>query len=851
MSRELYEALRALEHCAKAARKQAKQVYSRRETAKALAAPPYEVDVDGQRISSWIPEDPARAQTPRLADSDKVLALVRLWSAWAGAPEPNPRYWNNLIENAQPQRLPRSSSEVGWPIGALTDPYALEVHPAIEVAGQATGLPAYVRRDHDARLDEAVRRAEGGQSTLAVLVGGSSTGKTRACWEALHKLRDSRKRWRLWHPIDPGRPEAAAETLSQIGPRTVVWLNETQFYLSPEGLGERVAAGLRELLRDPSRGPVLVLGTLWPEYWAALTTAPPAGSPDPHAQVRALLTGVGIHVPESFSDREVDAVRRSASGDARLALAGQQAADGRITQFLAGVPALLERYHNAPPVAKALIHVAMDVRRLGLSFALPYELLHDAAPGYLTDQQWDEAGDDWLERALAYVAAPCRGVRGPVTRVRPRPGRPAPATPCYRLADYLEQHGRESRRGLVIPGALWEALAHRAPAEARPQIAKAAQERGVLGHAQALYEADLDDPESLVGMADLLAESERLEEAISYYERAAEAGHPHALWRAGYFLEETGQAQRAILFYVRAAEAGESFGWTSAGLLLADNAQSDEDREQALTYCRRAVEAGDETSLTAMGTVLQSIGRSQEALDRYRAAVEAGDDDAVALVGELLREMGLLEEALDWCRSHADSLLLETGTVLQQMGRTQEALDWYRAAAENGTALASQYGGDLLCAEGRRDEALDSYRRACTPYAWGQAGLLLKDKFPEAETRTREALTWYRDAEDTGTAAALERTARLLAQAELTDEALGWYERAADAGSFFALIDGGDLLGKAGRTDEALRWFWRSANSGYSDARSRAVHVLWEAGRAGEADRLALHGWDADGQIRR
>ena len=42
-----------------------------------------------------------------------------------------------------------------------------------------------------------------------------------------------------------------------------MWLNEAQFYLDPAeaGLGERVAAGLRELLRDPGRAPVLVLAT--------------------------------------------------------------------------------------------------------------------------------------------------------------------------------------------------------------------------------------------------------------------------------------------------------------------------------------------------------------------------------------------------------------------------------------------------------------------------------------------------------------------------------------------------------------------------------------------------------------
>ena len=59
------------------------------------------------------------------------------------------------------------------------------------------------------------------------------------------------------------------------------------FYLDVAGggLGEQVAAGLRELLRDPARDPVLVLATLWPQFWDGLT-ARPAGDADPHAQAR-------------------------------------------------------------------------------------------------------------------------------------------------------------------------------------------------------------------------------------------------------------------------------------------------------------------------------------------------------------------------------------------------------------------------------------------------------------------------------------------------------------------------------------------------------------------------------------
>jgi hypothetical protein len=158
----------------------------------------------------------------------------------------------------------------------VTDAFALEVHRPVEVGEVMPGLdllPAYVPRGHDRVLGDVARAAAGGLSGLAVLVGGSSTGKTRACWEALDLPRKEERSWRLWHPIDPGHAEAALRELPLVGPRTVIWLNEAQFYLGQEG-GEQVAAGLRTLLGDPARAPVLVLATLWPEHWRDLAARP-------------------------------------------------------------------------------------------------------------------------------------------------------------------------------------------------------------------------------------------------------------------------------------------------------------------------------------------------------------------------------------------------------------------------------------------------------------------------------------------------------------------------------------------------------------------------------------------------
>jgi hypothetical protein len=77
-------------------------------------------------------------------------------------------------------------------------------------------------------------------------------------------------------------------------------------------------------------------------------------------------------------------------------------------------------------------------------------------------------GKDWLEQAFAYTAVDCKGARGPLTRIRPRPIRSrtartcarhtnkqaasSPGRPAYRVADYLDQHSRHLREGPVSPG---------------------------------------------------------------------------------------------------------------------------------------------------------------------------------------------------------------------------------------------------------------------------------------------------------------------------------------------------------------------------------------------------------------
>ncbi len=75
-----------------------------------------------------------------------------------------------------------SATTAGRPREEVTDPFVLEVHRPVQPEDAPLGLPIlppYVPREHDEVLSQVVRAAADGRSGIAVLVGGSSTGKTR------------------------------------------------------------------------------------------------------------------------------------------------------------------------------------------------------------------------------------------------------------------------------------------------------------------------------------------------------------------------------------------------------------------------------------------------------------------------------------------------------------------------------------------------------------------------------------------------------------------------------------------------------------------------------------------------
>jgi hypothetical protein len=131
---------------------------------------------------------------------------------------------------------------------------------------------------------------------------------------------------------------------------------------------------------------------------------------------------------------------------------------------------------------------------------LPQAFLKDAALAYLTDDQWDALGEDWLGPALTYTAVPAKGARGPLTPIRPRPagrasrsygdqpaGIAAAAGPLYRLADYLDQYGRAHRASQIPSAEFWSAAATHAAPDDQAALGDAAYDRGLYRAAAQLH----------------------------------------------------------------------------------------------------------------------------------------------------------------------------------------------------------------------------------------------------------------------------------------------------------------------------------------------------------------------------
>jgi TPR repeat protein len=722
----------------------------------------------------------------------------------------------------------------------------LGVHRAITVdSGSGHQLPdltTYLRRAHDSQLCEMFKSVV--RPVMVVLVGGSSTGKTRAALEA---VRECLPDWLLLCPADAA--ELAGQlTSGAVGPRTVLWLNETQVFLGDQP----AAAALRGLLAGDE--PVAVVGTMWPQYWKDFTDGPAAREPDRHHQARELLNNaVRVAVPGVFTGDDLAELRRPLDIDPRLAAAAEAAGmDRNVIQVLAGGPGLVQRYEHPAGAedryGQAVVTAAMDIRRLGHESPIGWTLLDEVAAACLDPADRTDAPAGWSSTGLAHATKEVRGVAA-LTVHRGRPG--AGLADGYVLHDYLDQYARAARRGVLPSAGVWDALvAHTSSPADRTRLARQAQRRGLYRYAVDLARpaADAGDAAAMHVLAVRLDAAGHSEEARQWWRRAAEAGDPDAAQILAKHLDEAGQGEEAQRVLRRAADTGD----TSAILAMAtrfDEAGHGDDAEQ---WLRRAADAGDTSVMERFAARLDAAGRHQEAEQWLRRAAEGGDSFVMQLLAARLDAAGRGGEAEQWWRRAAEAgdhfarfVMTHLAQRADQAGHGDEAEQWLSRAAEAGDTASSWILAGRLEEAGRNEEA-EQWRRRALDAADCSALTAAIAQIEEAGGGVEDFGRLLRRPAEAGDVFAMMSLAQRLDGAGRGAEADQWLRGSAAAGNLTALHVLARRYGQAGRSHEAEQWWRRIIEAGSSAGVPALADRLGQSDRA-QAEHLRRYGIDPGG----
>jgi predicted component of type VI protein secretion system len=692
---------------------------------------------------------------------------------WRDAYEAEARRRAGVVSDAV-QRAQAVSVLPGHPAAVragAADLRRLGVHEAISVPGTAAGaLPEYVPRDADAarsgvRARVAAAAERGG---FVLLVGGSSVGKTRCAAEAIRALVPD---WQLVHPAGPAEVAALA---GEPPPRTVVWLDELQRYL--DGEHELTGGIVRALLGAP--GPVMLIGTLWPDLYSLWTAVRTPGSADPHPREREVL-GLAdtVRIAPVFSPAEQDRARAAASRDPQLR-AALEAGGAGLTQTLAAAPQLVARWEDAQaahPYAWAVLTAALDAARLGARAPLTADLLRAAAPGYCTSAQQAEAPDSWFEQALAYATEKLHGAAAALTPAAAGMGEIA----GYTVADYLLQHASQERRATRVPASTWDALL-----------------------------TDIRDPGDAVRLAGSARGRLLYRYAIPLYRQAADAGNEAAAWQLAGLLDERGDLDGAVQVLRARADAGDGYAAGRLASLLAERGDLDGLRARA--------DAGDEYAAWRLADLLAERGD----LDGLRARADAGDEAAAWRLAGLLDERDDLDGAVQVLRARADAgdeyAAGRLAGLLAVRGDLDGAVQILRARTDAGDGYAADQLAFLLRERGDLD-GLRARADAGDEDAADQLAELLAQRGDLDELRARA---------DAGDEAAADQLAGLLAQRGDLDE----LRARADASDGYAADQLADLLAQRGDLDGAAQVLRARADAGDGAAAAQLAFLLRERG---------------------
>lgn len=593
-----------------------------------------------------------------------------------------------------------------------TDPRWLGVHRAIEMSERVSNtLPLYVLRDVDldgrglrARLSVIAKR--GG---FILLIGGSSAGTTRSGYEAIQAVLAD------WWVVYPANADQVGKLAGRPSARTVVWLDEIQRYFDGEhGL---TAETIRTLLAAAE--PIAIVGTIWPERYAAYTVVPAPAGPDPHQKEREVLElAHPIRIRATFSREEQARARAAATHDSRIRVALETPKYG-LTQALAAAPQLVSRWEDADPYARAVLTAAIDITRLGANAPLSANLLRAAAVDYCTPEQRAIAQGNWFEAAAEYATHLVHGAARALIPVTNEVG--MGSSVGYVFAEYLLHYASTIHRRVRVPAGIWNTLSEhiRDPNDAA-RLAEQAENRMLYGIAESLYRvAAPSDDRAARRLAALLVRRGGEGELRT----RADAGDDAAADELATILVERGD-KRALQARFKAGDRHATLGL--AFLYLRHG------RVLRATKLLRSLPEDFAPAGCAIAYIWTKIGKLRMAIDAVRPGAETGDRHAQARLAELLYKCSDEEELRNRADKGDPSAQLYLAKILEDRRDEKEL----RVRADDGDWFSANRLAHLLVARGAEQELRtradqgDSAARGCLAE-------LLHDRGSEPELRMR------------------------------------------------------------------------------------------------------------------
>ncbi|MET7621761.1 hypothetical protein [Streptomyces sp. NPDC005408] len=581
------------------------------------------------------------------------------------------------------------------PLVTAADPLRLGVHRAVALPEDTVRLPhdpqpdpylpTWVERGSYPALIRWLREEAAARGGFLLIVGDSSVGKTRLAYEA---VREALPRFALLHPDDAALVTEVADATFRL-PRLVIWLDELERYLV-EPQRTLTLPVVRRLLESPT--PVVLVGTLWPETYSRLVAQGPDRTPA-HPAAHAVLTFPGVNrlFLETFDAVERAAAERLARTDGRMAAATADRRHG-VTEVLAGGPATVWRWQEAPSAAKAVITAAIDAHRIGLRVPLTAELLCALARAYLPAPEEDDA---WFTPALAEVTTVRRsdGVMAPLARVADSENR---RTVGHVVSDFLLQHGIRTRADVPVPEPVWGEIARRVTDPDELCRAAATAEQTQPTAAEALYRSALHagSAEARTGLAALLVARDRLAEAEQLLRTAIADGHPEHRGGLAYLLEWQGRIDEAAETWRETSAAGDPDGRRA----LTDLFHAHRRAADAGRLWLDAVAASEPRAHSGLADHLELCGDTEAAERAWRAAVEAGEPGAVIGLADQLGHQGrTAEQSGLW----SQALTAGPADVYSAKARWRErsgssALDDWHLAVQFGDHLSTPEWSRLL-----------------------------------------------------------------------------------------------------------------------------------------------------------